>query len=216
MTSDSDSYNSSSDSSSNGKEKEQESLGAQIVTFFRESVFDRHDFLPEGCIDKLITEDAVMRELGITPEAKEIEKNRKLLDFILKDGRKIFAILLVSQFKGDDLQKAIAQFRRNKIGDISLPITEETKIKVPFFNPPKRPKKPWDTRSIRSFCIEQWLFLAPVFSSERLNLELHANDILPFTGQGSDVKSGAFGKVYQVTVHPQHYTEPVLTVRFSA
>lgn len=212
MTSDSDSDKSSSDSSSNGKGKEEESLGAQIVTFFKRSVFDRRDFLPDGCIETLITEDAVMKELGITPEAKETRDPKRLLNFILEEGRKIFAILLVSRFKGEDLQKAITQFRRNKIGDASLPITEETKVDVPFFN---KPKRPWDTTSIRTFCNEQWLFLAPVFSSERLNLELDANDILPFTGQGGDVKSGAFGKVYQVTVDPQHYTKPVLTVRFS-
>jgi hypothetical protein len=212
MKSDSDSENSSSDSSSNGKEKEEESLGAQIVTFFQKSVFDRRDFLPDGCIETLITEDAVMKELGITPEAKEIRDHKRMVNFILKEGRKIFAILLVSRFKGDDLQKAINQFRRNKIGDASLPITEEAKMNVLFFNPPRRP---WDTTSIRTFCNEQWLFLAPVFSSERLNLELDANDILPFTGQGGDVKSGAFGKVYQVTVHPQHYTKPVLAVRYS-
>jgi hypothetical protein len=210
MTSDSDSENSSSDSSSDGKEEE--SLGAQIVTFFKRSVFDRHDFLPDGCIDTLITEDAVMKELGIIPEAKEIRENRKLLNFIRREGRKIFAILLVSRFKGEDLHKAITQFRKKEIGDASLPITEETKINVPFF---VSTRKPWDTTSIRTFCNEQWLFLAPVFSSERLNLELHANDILPFTGQDGDMKSGAFGEVHQVTVHPQHYTNPVLTVRSS-
>jgi hypothetical protein len=209
MTVDSDSEESSSDSSSSGKDKE-ESLGAQVVTFFERSVFDRRDFLPEGCIDTLITEGAVLKELRITPVAKESKDNKKLLNFILKDGRKIFATLLISRFKGDDLRKAITQFRRKEIGDKFLPITEQTKNNVPFFNPPR---KPWDTTSIRTFCNEQWLFLAPVFSSERPNLELHTDDILPFTGQDGDVKSGAFGEVHQVTVHPKHYTNPVLTVR---
>jgi hypothetical protein len=204
----SDSEDSSSDSSSNGKEKEEESLGALIVTKYQKSVFDRHDFLPEGCIEALITEPAVIKELAITEETKD---SRKLLNFVLKEGRKIFAILLVSSFKGENLHKAITQFRRKEIGDASLPITEETKNNVPFFNPPK---KPWNTMSIYNFCEVQWRFLAPVFSSERLSLQLHANHILPFTSQDGDVKSGAFGEVHQVTVHPSHYKDPVLTVRF--
>jgi hypothetical protein len=119
--------------------------------------------------------------------------------------------MLVAGFKGKDLYKAINQFRRSKLGDKSLPILEEAEDEVPLFWYP--PKSPWDPPSIRRFCNER-AFLAPVFSNKHLNLELHACDILPFTCQADSAKSGAFGEVHQVTVHPTHHKNPVLTVRF--
>jgi hypothetical protein len=201
----SDSEDPSSDSSSSGKEKEK-SLVDQIAMKLERSIFDRHDFLPEGCIETLITEATVMKEMGITEETKE--ESRKLLGFILKDGRKIFAILLLSGFEGKTLREVITQFRRKKIGDASLPITDKTK--VPFFI---SPKQHWNEWWIRNFYERQWILLAPVFSSERLNLQLRADHVLPFTSQDNDIKSGAFGEVHQVTVHPKHHTNPVLTVR---
>jgi hypothetical protein len=205
----SDTEDSSSDSSSPGEE---ESLGSQIVRKLDKSVFDRSEFLPDGCIEKLITKCAVIKELGLTQEdmKKEKSSSAKLVEFILNEGRKLFAVMLMSRFKGGDLQKGMTQFRRNKLGDAFLPITEENESKVPFFNPPK---KPWDRQSIRAFCIEQWAFLVPVFSDESLNLQLHRNEILPFICQGDDVRSGAFGEVHQVTVHPSHHTNPVFMVR---
>ena len=206
----SDTEDSSSDSSSPGEEEE--SLGSQIVKRLDKSVFDRSEFLPNGCIEKLITKCAVIKELGFTQEDMKKEKpsSAKLVEFILNEGRKLFAIMLMSRFKGGDLQKGMNQFRRNKLGDAFLPITEENESKVPFFNPPK---KPWDRQSIRTFCNEQWAFLAPVFSDEYLNLQLHTNEILPFICQGNGVRSGAFSEVHQVIVHPSHYKNPVLMVR---
>jgi hypothetical protein len=186
----SDAEDSSTESSSN-EEEERESLGAQIVKNFKRSVFDRLDFLPEGCIKTLVTESAVIncKELALTQEDMNEESNTKLLNFILKKGRKIFAILLIIGFKDKDLQRATNQFRRSKLGDS---FTEETKSQVPFFG--EHPKSPWEETSIRRFCNEQSAFLAPVFSSESLNLQLHAHDVLPFTGQDGDVKSGHSAK----------------------
>lgn len=203
----SESENSSSDSSSSVEE----SLGAQIVQKFEKSAFDKREFLPNGCIDTLITECTVIRELAFTQKMED-KSNIKLVSFILNEGTKIFAIMLVAGFKGKDLLRAITQFRKNKLGDKSLPIMEGAENKVPLFWHP--PKGPWDLPSIRRFCNDQWAFLAPVFSKERLNLELYTHDILPFTYQDDDVKSGAFGEVHQVTVHPFHDQNSVLTVRF--
>jgi hypothetical protein len=181
------------------------------VKKFEKSVFDKRDFLPNGCINTLITEYAVIRELAFTQKEMEDKSNFKLVTFILNEGAKIFAIMLVAGFKGKDLYKAINQFRRSKLGDKSLPILEEAEDEVPLFWYP--PKSPWDPPSIRRFCNER-AFLAPVFSNKHLNLELHARDILPFTCQADSAKSGAFGEVHQVTVHPTHHKNPVLTVRF--
>jgi hypothetical protein len=209
MSSDSEDF--SSDSSSNAGE----SLGGQTVKMFKKSVFDKQEFLPEGCINTLITKCAVIKELALTQEEMKKESNIKLLNFILEEGaRKIFAITLCAGLGGQDLRKAMTQFRKKNFGDASLPITEETRHKVPFFgNEDTPPKSPWDTVKTRLFCNQQWAFLAPVFSNESLNLRLHADDILPFTCKDDDVKSGAFGEVHQVTVHPSHQKNPVLTVR---
>jgi hypothetical protein len=204
----SESEDSSSDSSSNSEE----SLGSQIVKKFQKSVFDKRDFLPIGCIDTLITESNVIKELAFSQEEMKESSSTKVLNFVLKEGKNIFAIILIVGLKGKDLRKALSQFRRSKFGDASLPITDEIKNQLPFFGVPA--KKPWDDVLIRRFCEEQWLFLSPVFSEEKLNLQLHANDILPFICQDDDVKSGAFGEVHQVTVHPSHQENPILTVRF--
>jgi hypothetical protein len=207
---------SSGDSSFEDEDEEQEeevveSLGSQIVKNYQRSVFDRHDFLPEGFIEALITEESVLKELAITEQTKE---NKKLIDFVVKKSPKIFAVLAVCNFKTDDLRKAVTNFGRHKLNDLCLPITkptEDRESEVPFFN---TPRKPWDTSSIDDFCKKQWMFLAPVFSSKILNLQLHADHILPFTSQDGDKKSGAFGEVHQVAVHEKHYTNPVLTVRY--
>jgi hypothetical protein len=181
------------------------------------STFDKQDFLPHGCIDILITEYAVIKELGFSEEESRKESNIKLLSFILKDAKKIFAILLCAGFSNQskDLRKAMTQFRKKSFGDASLPITSRTRHKVPFFGDDEtEPQKPWDLVRTRNFCKEQWAFLAPVFSKERLDLELHSDDILPFIFKDDDVKSGAFGEVHRVTVHPSHQENPVTTVRF--
>ena len=167
----------------------------------------------------LITEDAVIKELGFSEEESRKESNTKLLNFILKDAKKIFAILLCAGFSNQskDLRKAMTQFRKRSFGDASLPITSGTRHKVPFFGDDKsepQPERPWDRMRTRNFCKEQWAFLAPVFSKERLDLELHSDDILPFILKDDDVKSGAFGEVHRVTVHESHQENPVTTVRF--
>ncbi|KAE9363831.1 HET-domain-containing protein [Stipitochalara longipes BDJ] len=207
MSSDpSDSEDSSSESGSSLNAEE--CLGDKIIKQFEKSAFDKEDFLPDGCIDTLITKTAVIKELALTQEDLKKESNQKLVNFILKKGKKIFATMLVAGFKGTQLNKAMTQFRKNKLGDSILPITEETKSNIPFFG--NDPTRSWGPVSVHGFCRVQRAFLSPVFSKERLNLELHADVILPFTYQEDDVKSGAFGEVHQVTVHPSHHKDPVL------
>ena len=203
---------SSSDSDEYSNEpisNDEEGLAGQIVKSFQKSAFDKHkpDFLPEGCLDNLITEAAVTRELAVTKQSKE---SRKAVYFILKEAKKVFAILLVSRFEGKKLLGAITLFRRSKLGDTCLPVREGAESNVPFF---RNPTKPWDTVSIRTFCKEQRAFLAHVFSGDNLNLRLDDNDILPFICQGSNIVSGAFGDVHQVTVHEKHHKNPIFTVR---
>jgi len=202
----SDSEDSSNDSGSNATPVE--SLVDRIFKQFEESVFDKDDFLPDGCIDRLITKEAVISELTLTQDDLKKDSTAKLLNFILRKGKLIFAILLVAGFQGTQLVKAVTQFRKSKMGDSSLPITEEIKRNTPFFGS-------WSQSSSHNFLKKQWAFLSPVFSQERKNLELHPKVILPFTCQADSVKSGAFGEVHQVTVHPSHHKDPVLTVRIS-
>jgi hypothetical protein len=194
------------DSGSNGTPVE--SLVDKIVTQLEESVFDNDEFLPDGCIDRLITREAVMSELALTQEDLKKGSNATLLNFILKKGKLIFAILLVSGFHGTQLANAVTQFGKNKMGDSSLPITEDLERSTLFFGS-------WSKNLRHEFLKKQWAFLSPVFSKERKNLELHPKIILPFTRQENSVKSGAFGEVHQVTVHESHHKDPVLTVRIS-
>jgi len=194
------------DSGSNGTPEE--SLVDKIVTQLQESVFDNDEFLPDGCIDRLITKEAVMSELALSQDDLKKGSNATLVNFILKKGKVLFAILLVSGFHGTQLVKAVTQFGMKGMGDSKLPITEEIRRSTPFFGS-------WSQNMSHNFLKKQWAFLSPVFCEEKKNLELHPRVIMPFTCQEDSVKSGAFGEVHQVTVHEAHHKDPVLTVRIS-
>lgn len=191
-----------------------ELLCDQIVKMLKKSAFDNgQDFLPEGCIDKLIVEKAVVEVLttvdsdGETDYGSGLAPDRDLVEFILTgSAKKIFAITILAGLRAKKLQRAMIQFKNNSFVDDRLPVTAKM-LQEPFFK-----KSPWHAAYKKQFCKNQWEFLAPVFSNENSNVELHEHAILPFIRKEDDVKSGAFGEVHQVAIHPSHQIDPVWTV----
>jgi len=179
------------------------------------SEFDGKEFLPEGCLDDLITYESVLRELGLKEQdMRKGSDEEGLVDFILKPpgAKKVFATLMFCGFTEIDLRMAISQFKSINFQDTSLPITEKTKRDIPFFEPTI--VNPWRSMKIRHFCDYQWTFLAPVFSNNSLDLDLQPRHILPFIRATKNIDEGAFGDVHRVTIHESHQRDFMTTVRF--
>jgi hypothetical protein len=199
---------SDSDDSSLESDLEDEFLEVLIVNEFEKSTFDRHDFLPHDRIDKLITRASVAHALNLNLTRNLASGDERLLNFILQSAKRVFAIVLTCHFRGTDLRRVMTMFRRKYFEDNDLPVTNDVLAELDFFN-----KKPWSAMERRLFFREQWAFLAPVFSSDNFKLDLEPDHILPFILVDQDTKSGSFNQVFHATIHPAHWTNPVLTVR---
>jgi len=185
---------------------EDEFLGVLIVNEFEKSTFDRHDFLPHDRIDKLITRASVAHALNLNLASRD----ERLLNFILQSAKRVFAIILTCNFRGHDLRRVMETFKRKHFEDKALPVTSDVLAELDCFN-----KKPWSAMERRLFFREQWAFLAPVFSSDNFKMDLEPDHILPFILVGQDTKSGNFNQGFHATIHPSHWTNPVLKVRAS-
>ena len=185
---------------------EDEFLGVLIVNEFEKSTFDRHDFLPHDRIDKLITRASVAHALNLNLASRD----ERLLNFILQSAKRVFAIILTCHFRGSDLRRMMETFRRKHFDDKDLPVTSDALLELDCFN-----KRPWSAMERRLFFREQWAFLAPIFSSDNFKTDLEPDHILPFILVDQDIKSGGFSQVFHATIHPSHWTNPVLKVRAS-
>ncbi|PVH79109.1 HET-domain-containing protein, partial [Cadophora sp. DSE1049] len=174
-------------------------------------VFDNREFFPDGSIESLITRESVMEELVMTKETLRDGPTAELLDFILTRGKRLFAILINIGLTNEKLVGAIRQFLEISFGDASLPITNDNVHAIPFFGKKIDRQLRWDSRLKREFRFKQFEYLAPVFSSDNLDMELDAQYIFPFIARHGDRKTGGFGEVYQVDVHPSHHKTPILT-----
>lgn len=161
------------------------------------SSFDNgKEFWPRGCIDKIVTLEAITEELDPTLDA--------LVEFIMNKGRTIFAIALCSNLDGDRLFWAMKQFKELNFNDASLPVIGDD-VKRIFFSPTgKGFQYPWTGLSVKAFRSYQWKSLAPVFDTKNRTLKLHPKAVLPFTCRSRHRSSGTFGEVNKVTIHPDH------------
>jgi hypothetical protein len=201
---------SDSDDSSLGSDLEDEFLGAVIIRKFEKSAFDRHDFLPHDRIDKLITRPSVAHALNIDLTSNLTTFGEEsLLNFILQSAKRVFAIILTCNFHDwMDLRIVMQKFKRKHFEDKALPVTSDVLAELGCFH-----KKPWSAMERRLFFREQWAFLAPVFSSDNFKMDLEPDHILPFILVDQDTKSESFNQVFHATIHPAHWTNPVLTVK---
>ncbi|KAG4436079.1 hypothetical protein IFR05_008435 [Cadophora sp. M221] len=198
-------------SSSNPSLKIREALADRITLKYANSRFDdsENPFLPDGCLDSLVTRKSIVEELRdkeLTPEEEERvlhKDDQTVVDYVLSEGRKVFAITIISGLRGYDLNEAMWGFYENDINDASLPI-KNTVIAdgVEGF-----PGSVWGSARRHVFFQEQWRFLAPVFSKENPAPDLKPHHILPFIRKGKSISEGASGDVYEVGIHPAHLPE---------
>jgi hypothetical protein len=153
-------------------------LESRILGAYVQSIFEDRTqyFLPESCIDKLITRVLILEERDHLDSNPGGNKDQGLVDFILQSARKAFAITVTCWFRGNDLRKVMSQFRRDNFQDRALPLKHSVLSSVQCFN-----NKYWGDRQKRRFLDNQWAFLAPVFSKVHFKLDLEPENILPFT-----------------------------------
>lgn len=184
----------------------QPSLADQIIDHYEISAFDQpaQVFLPQDCISKLITEDAVIKEFeeedaGDTRFEFETTKDQKLVAFILKHAKKVFATAVVCDISGNELYKVMGKFKEGNFQDSSLPVKAGVLYELPCFS-----IKTWSNLKKLNFVSKQFVFLAPVFSRSEFKLELEPEHIFPFTWVSNEAKEGTFSQVFQVTIHDSH------------
>lgn len=191
-------------------------LSTQIISRYEKSHFDQDqkDFLPAGSLEDLLTEEAIVKELRGDSHLDLEElllppENQLVVDFIRQDAKRVFAITVIFEFRGEDLRKAMRIFKRINFTDKCLPVQDES-LKGQLCKFPKL----WTPARIHKFCREQWCFLSPVFSPQQTMFYLKPNHILPFTekGSGCDVQEGAFSQVFCIKIHPAHLIDPVKDV----
>jgi hypothetical protein len=202
------------------RENQNKNLSDQIIDEYQKSKFDpdvKH-FVPEGSVDRLVTLEAIIKELlekdQLEPADLVLEDGsvkKGIVDFAYGEAKKVFATTVVSGLRGNPLVRAMWQFKQIQFIDTSLPFLEENSSIDPFFSNTRG--SPWNKTRIHNFCREQWGFLAPVFSRQNFNVDLEARHILPFIERDDLKKEGAFAQVFRVEIHEAHQKDPALNVR---
>jgi hypothetical protein len=195
-----------------GKPRHQ-NLADQIIGRFATSKFDpeKRQFLPEGCLQELLTSETIIKELQddllasqcVDPPDDLIEM---LVDFILQKAKKVFATTVLSGLRVGRLTHSMFEFMDLEFTDDCLPVTYG-KMETIFSKGTR-----WSPFTIHNFYREQWRFLAPVFSKKSFKVNLEPDHILPFIEKNNFGKEGAFGQVFQVQVHLAHQMDQVPNV----
>ncbi|CZT00707.1 uncharacterized protein RAG0_08641 [Rhynchosporium agropyri] len=107
---------------------------------------------------------------------------------------------------------AMELFMAILFGDSSLPITMERLESVLFTKKKNKNYPPMDYETRAGLPLGIVRVHRAVLGTDTLNMQLHAGTIFPFTSQGIDKRTGAFGKVIQVKIHPSHCQDPLMTV----
>ena len=144
-------------------------------------------FLPDGSLDQILQEIDLSDLLCSSPFRIDHHKIDSVIETVLAEGRKVFAILVDLK-----LEYALIRFIEYGILDRILPIAEEKKLE-PVLDPHERDE----------FMQRQWQYLAHKFSRRMYSQRLSREHILPYVDQ-TKIGGGSFSTVYDVLVHPAH------------
>jgi hypothetical protein len=160
-------------------------LRSRLKKSQKRSTFEKtpHKFVPEGIIDKFITEKAIQELLCIQDPKSE------LVQFVKLRAKKVFAIAVYSNLE-KTLTKVMRWFKKTDLDDDDLPIAPHS----------DGSKTTWR----EDFLDNQWIFLAPVFFTTQYSHDLNEAHILPFVAKSVDFGRGSFGVVSQYDIHMNH------------
>ncbi|EQB54101.1 hypothetical protein CGLO_06102 [Colletotrichum gloeosporioides Cg-14] len=197
------------------EDSEDSPLGDRLMDPLEKSVFDtRKDFLPEGCLQKIVSRKAIQFELFGKKDVLHPDEE-SLVNFIDRRAKKVFATAYVALGSGGhSLLVTMSYFRSLNFIDESLPMKNfrneskrNTQAEVPYpFNRDQGKSflRIWPKLKVRNFYQTQWMFLAPVFSKDYHHHILSIDIVLPFVWVNHVIKGGRFSKVYEVEIHESH------------
>lgn len=207
--------NSASDSN------EDDQLSSAFIDRTVRSSFEKtpHDFVPRGALDEIITIKSIHNAMNIkTPT----EEDHQLVDFILTKAKATFATAADIDLEPKQLRKVMMLFKEHNFGDHKLLIERwsssefksntEKGIRHPFASMDVLAKsgygKTWTKGRIWDFQKTQSTFRVPVFYTDKSNHDL-GDFTVPFVGKRNpQSEGGAFGKVSQYEIHPDHIQDP--------
>jgi hypothetical protein len=167
-----------------------ERLKQQVKKLYCINHPNQERFIPHESLYQLLTKDAI--ENALLEDNIEEEILHETASEVAFRARKIFSILLFNNevplirrfIETDELQP----------GDLDP--------KLPFEL--EHLKKILPEQAAEDFFHNQWEFAVPVFSGKVITRALHPKTRLPFIRSFKRGK-GAFGTVYSIDVHPQHW-----------
>lgn len=188
------------------------SLGGALIACLQKSNFHDHeqDYFPVGIVQQLITPEAVEEELKKCH--KEIcaldddewkahyrylyQFKDTLVSWIADHAYRTFATAVTSNFSALHLLSFMTEFQEKGFTDKDLHILEPNHSIYEVID---------NGAEAHSFCKWKWSFLAPIFTSRVYDYDLPNGYIFPFDKDESESKSGAFGTVSKVRIHPDHH-----------
>lgn len=180
-----------------------ERLSDALRLSMKKSAFEKtpYTFLPQGALDLIITKARIIIALGIT---KPAPKDYKLVAYILKKAKRLFATAAYIGLPPDTLYCAMVLFRNTNFSDERLPLEDMSGEKFlkntmsgsehPLFMLEGRVKykaeRIWTFSRVHDFLKAQYSFLAPIISAGRIDYYFDPGLILPFVehaaqGEGS-------------------------------
>jgi len=179
-----------------------------------------HDFAPNGCVKKCLTDEAIKSELGFWSKSEEWgERHEHLVPFIRTEAPLFFAILVCIRYPRNKLIRAMSTLEKSEpqITDKYLPITPHDAVDESTSGSLLTKLDPrgalWDQHTRKAFYMTQWKFLAPVFSTGDLSKDLDPREILPITVMEKKPGAvGGFGEVFRAQIHPAHINDSGSTV----
>ncbi|KAJ8133056.1 hypothetical protein O1611_g567 [Lasiodiplodia mahajangana] len=159
-------------------------------------------FLPAGCLDKLLTKEAIRSALDI--RSSKHSDVGKLVDFVRDEAKRVFATLVWIE-----KESLIFEFYRAGFTDEMLPVIKLGKILLsskPQFSKQARtafssPK--CNSPFITKFHDSQWIFLSPVFGKNQFRYGDLKKYHMPFI-EKTITSGGQFGEVARCIVHRDH------------
>jgi hypothetical protein len=200
---------------------EQHYLADIISRSFAISTFDTQErnYLPASCIkgrdspkdsNGIVTKVVVERELirASNHESYSVDRLAELVDWIVSNARKVFAITVQCHLDHDFFLRSIINFHKYNFDDGALPIDNPKALVDGIPRPPRPeafPAKIWLDQQHNEFFQFQWTCLAPVFATGQYEYDLPSQCILPFQKVADTAPTfGSFSSVFKVTVHGDH------------
>jgi hypothetical protein len=145
--------------------------------------------------------EVIQKELGMD-SGRLAPKDARIVNFILKYARKLFATMVYCGISGINLLMAMTLAEGSNFNDGQLPINNLSSL--------PRTDRPtlfqhWNRANLNRFYEEQWSFLAPVFSmNDFSSQDYDASVILPFVPVETRANSGGSNRVRRFGIPPSH------------